>query len=79
MFGMHSSTVSRMFMHMIIVMYVGLKSLILWPDLLQKLPMNSKHCPNCVVIVDCFEICVERPTNVLARAQHTSHTNTITP
>ena len=28
-----------------------------------------KHCPNCVVIIDCFEIFVDRPSALLARAQ----------
>ena len=28
-----------------------------------------KHCPSCAVIIDCFEVFVERPSNLLARAQ----------
>ena len=33
-----------------------------------------KHCPNCVVIIDCFEIFVDRPSALLARAQtHSSY------
>ena len=28
-----------------------------------------KHCPSCVVIIDCFEVFLERPTNLLAIAQ----------
>ena len=28
-----------------------------------------KHCPNCTVIIDCFEIFVDRPSALLARAQ----------
>ena len=34
------------------------------------LPMDFReHYPNCTVIIDCFEIDIERPTNLLARAQ----------
>ena len=34
------------------------------------MPMDfRKHCPKCVVIIDCFENFLERPTNLLARAQ----------
>ena len=39
-----------------------------------------KHCPTCVVIIDCFEIFIDRPTNLLARAQTYSsykHHNTV--
>ena len=28
-----------------------------------------KHYPRCVVIIDCFEVFLDRPTNLLARAQ----------
>ena len=44
------------------------------------MPMDfRKHCPTCTVIIDCFEIFVERPSNLLARAQTYSsykHRNT---
>ena len=39
-----------------------------------------KHCPKCAVIIDCFEIFLERADNVLARAQTYSsykHHNTV--
>ena len=39
-----------------------------------------KHCPNCVVIIDCFEIFLDRPLNPLARALTFSsykHHNTV--
>ena len=62
-FGLHSSTISRTFSH------IG----VLWPDrdtLLKNMPVDfRKHCPRCVVIIDCFEIFLERPTNLLDRAQ----------
>ncbi len=83
-FGVHSSTVSRTFIRVIEVMCVRLKPLILWPDrdaLRETLPMDfRKHCPKCAVIIDCFEIFVERPSSLLARAQTYSsykHHNTV--
>ena len=42
---------------------------------------SRKYCPNCVVIIDCFEIFLDRPLNPLARAQTFSsykHHNTVT-
>ena len=34
-----------------------------------------KHYPQCVVIIDCFEIFLDRPANLLARARHILPTN----
>ena len=83
-FGIHKSTVSRIFSSVLAVLFVRLKFLIVWPsrDVLRKtLPMDfRKHCPKCVVIIDCFEIFIDRPTDLLARAQTYSsykHHNTI--
>ena len=39
-----------------------------------------KDCPKCVVIIDCFEIFIDRPSDLLARAQTYSsckHHNTV--
>lgn len=74
-FRLHSSTIGRIFMHVVNVMY---KSLIIWPQreiLHQTMPMDFwKHCLNCVVTIDCFEIFLEGSTNLLARAQtYSSH------
>ena len=59
-FGIHKSTVCRIFSSVLAVLFVRLKFLIVWPsrDVLRKtLPMDfRKHCPKCVVIIDCFEI-----------------------
>ena len=56
-FGVHSSTISRTFSHVIGFLYIRLKPLI-WPDwdtLLKTMPVDfRKHCPRCVVIIDCF-------------------------
>ena len=72
-FKVHASTISRTFEFVIGLLYAKLKPLIIWPtrDVLKKtMPMVfRKHCPQCVVIIDCFEIFVDRPTDLLARAQ----------
>ena len=78
------STVSRTFLHVVDVLYQRLKPLVIWPDrdvLRKTLPRDfRKYCPNCVVIIDCFEILLDRPLNPLARAQTFSsykHHNTV--
>lgn len=83
-FGVHPSTISRTFTNVLDVLYEKLKSIIIWPerDVLRKtLPMDfRKHCPTCVVIIDCFEIFIDRPSDLLARAQTYSsykHHNTV--
>ena len=83
-FRVSSATISRTFTHVIDVVYHQLKPLIIWPnrDALKKtMPMEfRKHFPNCVVIIDCFEIFLERPANLLSRAQIISqykHHNTV--
>lgn len=65
-------------------MSVRLSKLIRWPDrdaVLKTMPITfRKHYPRCVVIIDCFEIFLDRPTNLLARAQTYSsykHHNTV--
>ncbi len=62
-FRVSSATISRTFAHVIDVLY--------YRDAVKKtMPMEfRKHFPNCAVIMDCFEIFLERPTNLLARAQ----------
>ena len=82
--GISDSTVSRTFLHVVDVLYQRLKPLIIWPDrdvLCKTLPMDfRKYCPNCVVIIDCFEIFLDRSLNLLARAQTFSsykHHNTV--
>ena len=72
-FGIHLSAVSRIFTDVIEMLYVRLKFLIVWPErevLRKTLPMEfRKNCPNCVVIINCFEIFIDRPSDLLARAQ----------
>ena len=83
-FNVHCTTVSRLFLHVLDVLYVKLKPLIIWPDrdsLKKTMPMTfRKHFPSCIAIIDCFEIFLDRPTNLLARAQTYSsykHHNTV--
>ena len=70
-FKVHKSTVSRTFLYVINVLYIKLKCLIIRPDrdsLLKTMPtVFRKHFPKSVVIIDCFEVFLERPTNLLAR------------
>ncbi len=58
-FKVHSSTISRTFLHVLGILYVKLKPLIIWPDrdnLRKTMPVDfRKHFPNCVVIIDCFD------------------------
>ena len=72
-FGIHPSTVCRIFSDVIEVLYVRLKFLIVWPEreiLRKTLPMDfRKNCPNCVAIIDCFEIFIDRPSDNFAQAQ----------
>ena len=71
--GVHISTISHIFSQTIEVLYVKLKHLIVWPErhvLLFTMPTCfRKHCTTCVIIIDCFEVFQDRPTNLLARAQ----------
>ena len=72
-FQVHVSTVSRNFHRVLDVLYAKLASLIKWPDretLKLTMPLPFRKCFNqCCVIIDCSEIFMERPTNLLARAQ----------
>ena len=82
--GVHQSTISRNFKKWLAIMYERLKPLVAWPDresLLKTLPMAFRRkFHRCTIIIDCFEIFCERPTNLTARAQTWSnykHHNTI--
>lgn len=83
-FGVDKSTVSRMFIKVLSVLYYCLKGLIYWPnreEVQKTMPMDfRKFCPRCAVIIDCFEIFVERPSHLLSRVQTYSsykHHNTV--
>lgn len=72
-FGIHSSTVTRVFQSCIDTMFIAMKFLVRWPtreELRLTLPTTFKNkFSSCAVILDCFEIFIERPSCLLARAQ----------
>ena len=72
-FGVHKSTVSRNFHRVLDVMFVNTRGFIKWPDReTLRLTMPStfrKFFKNCAVIIDCSEVFIERPSDLLARAQ----------
>lgn len=84
-FGVSTSTVSRVFSKMINVMFVRLNFLVRWPgreELRKTMPMSFRvnFGDKIAVIIDCFEVFIDRPSNVKARAQTWSaykHHNTV--
>ena len=72
-FGVNQSTVSRYFHKWLDVMYTKLSCLVFWPErgeLLKTMPSEfRKHFKKCVIIIDCFEVFMERPTSLKPRAQ----------
>lgn len=74
-FGVSASTASRIFNHTIDVIHDHLVPLfIIWPEremLQQTLPMTFRQSAfrKCTCIIDCFEIFIERPSDLKARAQ----------
>jgi len=78
-FNVSAGCVSKIFSDTIHVMYVRMKPLILWPgreELQKSMPMEfRKHFGVKVsIIIDCFEIFIERPSNLLARGVTTNIT-----
>ena len=71
-FGVHPSTISRNFHHVIEVLHVKLRSLISWPDrdtLRMSMPNSFRRFfKSCCVIVDCTEFFVERLSDLEASA-----------
>lgn len=84
-FGISQPTVSRIWRKWINVLYKRTQFLIQWPerDLLQAtMPMEFRKAfgTKVAVIIDCFELFIERSSNLLARAQTWSqykHHNTV--
>ncbi|KAK0155423.1 hypothetical protein N1851_002225 [Merluccius polli] len=73
-FNISIATASRIVTDVIDVMFIHMKPLIIWPEMehLQKtMPMQfRKHfVKKCAVIIDCFEVFIERPSNLIARAE----------
>ena len=79
------STISRIFSHWIVVMDTRLFRFVYWPDrdqLWRTMPQCFQYAfgKKTTVVIDCFEVFIERPSNLLARAQTFSnykHHNTI--
>ncbi|XP_060604759.1 uncharacterized protein LOC132757489 [Ruditapes philippinarum] len=84
-FKISQSNVSRSFTEVIDVMYIRMKPLVYWPDretLRLTMPMQFRQHfgTKCAVIIDCFEVFIERPSNLKARAETWSsykHHNTV--
>ena len=72
-FDVSKATVSRHFHTVLDILYVKTKPLIKWPDrevLRLTMPTSfRKFFKKCAIIIDCTEVFVERPTDLLARAQ----------
>ena len=70
-FCIHASTVSRTFQACIQTMYSSMHFLVHWPDrenLLLTMPMCFKeNFPSCAVIMECFEVFIDRPSGLLAQ------------
>ena len=67
------ATMSRMFTKWLALLDNGLKPLIIWPDhealrLTMPLSFRESFGHNVAVIIDCFEVFIQRPTNLKARA-----------
>jgi len=83
-FGVAQSTISRILSRWIGVMATRLQFLIQWPErdqLCKTMPACFlDNFEKCVVILDCFEIFIEKPNDLTARAQTYSqykHHNTV--
>ena len=84
-FGVSLSTVSRTFSAWMIVMDIRLSPLVRWPEreeLWHTMPMCFQYAfgKKTTIIIDCFEVFIERPSNLLARSQTFSsykHHNTV--
>ena len=72
-FRVSISTISRIFLKWITVMDGRLRHLIVWPDrdcLIKTMPtcFQNSFGRKVVVVVDCFEVFIERPSSLHARA-----------
>ena len=72
-FGINQFTVSRCVARWLDILYTKLSPLIYWPDreqLLKTMPTCFRcHFRKCAIIIDCFEVFIERPTSLKPRAQ----------
>ena len=85
LFGVSGPTVTRVISDVIDLMFVRMKPFIIWPSreaLWKTMPMQFRQHfgKKCAVIIDCFEIFIDRPSNLKARAETWSsykHHNTV--
>ncbi len=82
-FNVSSATVSKIYRLWIPALATYLQQLIIWPErgvIRQNMPASFKRkFRDCICIIDCTEIFIERPRNLTARAQTWSsykHNNT---
>ena len=72
-FAISQPSVSRYVAKWLDLLSTKLSFLIHWPDrqeLMKTMPSDfRKHFKKCIIIIDCFEIFIERPTSLKARAQ----------
>nr|XP_047122674.1 uncharacterized protein LOC124806102 [Hydra vulgaris] len=73
-FDISYSVASKTFKNILHILYVRMKPLIYWPErkeLQQSMPLSYRQHfgLKIAVIIDCFEIFIERPSNLMARAQ----------
>ena len=72
-FGIHVSTVSQNFHRVLDILSVYTTGFIKWPDReTLRLTMPSslwKFFKKCAIIIDCSEVFIERPSDLLVRAQ----------
>ena len=73
-FQVSKTTVSRIFLDMLEVLYVYLKPLINWPER-PELQISMPQCfidsfgKKIAVVIDCFELYIDQPKNLTARNQ----------
>ena len=72
-FGVSKATISRIFSRWLIQMDIRLQDLILWPDresLQKTMPIcfQESFGKKVAVIINCFEVFMEKPSNLKARA-----------
>ena len=76
-YSIHQTSVSRTFHKVLDVSYARLSFLVKWPERdvqRETLPLSFRRFfKKCCVIIDCSEIFIEQPSDLLARAQVWSH------
>ena len=72
-FDISKSTASKVFLKWIDIMYVGTNFLIRWPErdeLVATMPLSFRQYfkTKVAVVIDCFEVFINKPSNLMARA-----------